>query len=430
MLFLGPKVFAKTFNNKVTKDTSCTLFRAINGTPSKNLTRVIEMSGGIEKIIGTDDVVVIKPNVQWFSQGAPNLSAVNAFVDMIMHRPGGFNGEVVIAENCHRGASPWLAGGWANTFELNSDIPQVNNFNDLSVLLKNKYGKQFSICHWIDVDDGGKRVFSPKDGNGYVYCDGTGGVPLITCENKAPSNNFRATIMTYPIFSTDKGTIIDFKNGIWERGSYTEQPLRYINFSALNHHSVYCGATSAIKNYLGVSDLSGGADPHSGGLLTENYYNFHSFPFNEWAPGPKIGMIGAEIGVFLKTIRKADLNITTAEWTGLSSRTNPPVAHTRAVLSCIDPVALDYHATKYILYPNSKISFHNPDNKNSPVYHYLEKCSEYGGGLFDERVVQVKSYDIKSKALQKDNEFNIYGNIKWGTNLKHLSKYFYMRYMK
>ena len=34
------------------------------------------MKGGIEKIIGAGDIVVIKPNVQWWNQVAPNLSAI------------------------------------------------------------------------------------------------------------------------------------------------------------------------------------------------------------------------------------------------------------------------------------------------------------------------------------------------------------------
>lgn len=53
---------------------------------------------------------------------------------------------------------------------------------------------------------------------------------------------------------------------------------------------------------------------------------------------------GAEIGAFMKIIRKADPKITTAEWVGLASSVHPPVAHTQAVLASGDPVALDYHA--------------------------------------------------------------------------------------
>jgi hypothetical protein len=410
---------------KYAENPTCTLYRAVNGKPATNLAKVIEMMGGIENLIGAEDVVVIKPNVQWWNQGAPNLAALKHFVDLVMGRPGGFRGEVVVAENCHRGASPWQHAGWIHAFERNSDLTQIHNMNDLAGQLKRKYGNGFSTCHWIDVDAGGKRVYGPEV-NGYVYCDGSGGVPLITCDNRAKGDDFRATIMTYPIFTTDKGTVIDFKNGIWERGSYTGQPLRFINLAALNHHSTYSGATSAIKNYLGVTDLSGGPDPSNGGCLTKNYYNFHSFPFNKWASGPQPGMLGAEIGAFLKTTRKADLNITTAEWIGLSSRTDPPVAHTRAMLACTDPVALDYHATRYLLYPNSKLTIHNPDDE-SPLRQYLVKCAEAEAGIFDERHVKVESYDFKKRSLQKDDELIIIGEKTWGTNPKALLKYLVLR---
>ena len=416
--------------HKYTEDPTCTLYRAVNGPPAANLAKVIEMMGGIEKLISPDDVVLIKPNVQWWNQGAPNLAALMAFVNLIMERPGGFKGEVILAENCHRGASPWQHAGWLHGFERNSDLSQIHHMNDFVYRLKKQHGKQFSICHWIDVDAGGKRVYGPSEGNGYVYCDGSGGIPLVSCDNGAKGDDFRATIMTYLVFTTDKPTVIDFKNGVWERGSYTGQPVRFINFAALNHHSTYCGATSAVKNYLGVTDLSGGPDPNKGGCLTKNYYNFHSFPFDKWAPGPQPGMLGAEIGVFLKSIRKADLNITTAEWVGLSSRVDPPVAHTRAVLACMDPVALDYHATKYILFPNSKLPIHNPDLPSSPLHQYLVKCSEAGGGMFDEKHVKIDSYDFETNRLEQDDELVVLGKKTWGTSPKPILKYLVFRYWK
>ncbi len=105
MLILNPRVFAETPIRKSTKDISykLNLYRAVNGTPDTNLVKVVEEMGGIEKIIGSDDIVVIKPNVQWWNHGASNLSALKAFVDLIMDLPGGFCGEVVVADNCHRG---------------------------------------------------------------------------------------------------------------------------------------------------------------------------------------------------------------------------------------------------------------------------------------------------------------------------------------
>lgn len=420
----------KAFANPVRKPTSnvqASVFRALNGSPEDNILKVIDLIGGIKHFIGVSDIVVIKPNVQWWNQGAPNLLSLRTFVDVIMNQPGGFFGEVVIAENCHRGVTPWEHSGWVTPFNKNSDIMGIQNYNGLCMSLKQKYDKRFSTCHWIDVRDGGRRVFSPDDGAGYVYCDGTGGVPLFQLDNGANGVEKRSVIMTYPIFKTDRGTVIDFKNGIWEKGSYTRQPIRFINFSALNHHSSYCGATSAVKNYLGISDLSGGADPYQDGRLTEKYYNFHSFPFNKWSAGPVAGMLGSEIGAFMNSIRKADLNITTADWVGLASRTEPPVSRTKAVLASTDPVALDYHAMKYFLYPNSKIRLHNPDDSESPLRQYLLKCAEHGRCIFDERHVAVKSYDFKTNRLQKDDELVVKGNITWGRNLKSWMKYFVLR---
>jgi len=427
LVIIGFAILTKSSSpRKITIGSQSIIYRSLNGTPSENLTKVVELIGGIDKIIGEDDVVVIKPNVQQWNQGATNLSALKTFVDLIMNHPSGFYGEVIIAENCHRGKELWKSetSGWKKNFERNSDIKGINNFNDLTSLLKKTYGNHYSTCHWIDVAYGEKRVFSPADGTGYIYCDGTGGVPMISLDNGETGDDFREVIMTYPIFKTDKGTIIDFKNGIWNEGVYTEQPLRFINFASINHHSHYAGATGAVKNYFGVVDISGGG----WGKLADKYNNFHSFAYNEWDFGPVPGVMGAEVAMFMNTIRKADLNIVAAEWVGLASRTEPPVDHTRTVLVSTDPVALDYHATKYILYPNSNIPIHNPDNDDSPLNHYLVKCAEYGGGVFDEKQVAVKSYDLKTNSFQTDDNLEIIGETTWGSHLKTLMKYLIFRF--
>ena len=83
------------------------VFRAANGRPEENLAKALDLADGVERIVGSDDVVVVKPNVQWWNQGAPNLAAVNALVELIMDLNGGFRGEVLRAENCHRGPRPW-----------------------------------------------------------------------------------------------------------------------------------------------------------------------------------------------------------------------------------------------------------------------------------------------------------------------------------
>ena len=411
------------------KDPAAMIYRSVNGLPGENIKKVIDMMGGIEKLVESDAVVLIKPNVQWWNQGAPNLGALKALVDLIMNRPGGFKGEVVIAENCHRGQSPWksLHSGWAPRFVRNSDVKEISNMNELCARLKQAYGAWFSAVHWVDVSSGGKRVFSPKDGEGYVYCDGTGGLPLLLCDNNVTDRHFRTTIMTYPIFKTDRGTVVDFRNGIWEKGSYTGRPLYFMNLAALNHHSSFCGATSAIKNYMGITDLSGGSDPVAAGRLAGSHYNFHSFAFDGSTEGPVSGILGKAIGIYMKTVRKADLNITTAEWVGLTSRTNPPVAHTRAVLASTDPVALDYHAAKYLLYANSKAPVHNPDAKKSPVRHYLFNCAAHGGGVLDESRIGVESYNF-IKRQDTNGPSMVRGNVEWGNSPRDLAKYIYFRY--
>ena len=112
--------------------------------------------GGIEKLIGADDIVVIKPNVQWWNQGAPNILALKTLVDIIMDRPGGFTGEVIVAENCHRGSTPWQseASGWKPAFERNSDLPGIRNYNELGADLKRRHAERYTTCHWINVNTG------------------------------------------------------------------------------------------------------------------------------------------------------------------------------------------------------------------------------------------------------------------------------------
>lgn len=412
--------------DKRSGDPKAVIYRVINGSPAQNVTKIIEIMGGIEKLFGSEDIIVIKPNLQWWNQGSPNLAAVEKFISLIMEHPKGFQGEVVIAENNHRGPSPWEHGGWGTFFERNSGLEGVNNYNDLVKLLKKKYGDRFSVCYWVNMESGAKRVYSPHDGVGYVLCDGTNGVPLYSVDNGLTGEKKRETVMSYPIFKTDRGTIIDFKFGVWKDGIYTGQPYRFINCAALNHHSNYGGATSAVKNFMGVSDLSGGPDPYKGGKLTGDYYNFHTFPFNKWDHGPVPGMLGLEVGHFLSTIRKPYFNMVTADLVGMYSRTDLPVAQTRTLLFSKDPVALDYHSCKYILYPNSYMPLHNPDNGNGPLHQYLKACSENGGGIFNEEDVAIKSYDLVKQRFQDYDELIVQGEKVWGKKLKTVLKHYYL----
>jgi len=252
-------------------------------------------------------------------------------------------------------------------------------------------------------------------------------VPLLSLGNGLGGKNKREVIMTYPIIRTDNGTIVDYRFGAWEKGTYTMQPIKLINIAALNHHSSYCGMTSAVKNYLGICDLSGGPDPSKDGIIGDKYSNFHSFPFNKWNKGPVPGMLGAEVGFFLKTVRKPFLCITTAEYCGLAHRTDLPVAHTRVLAVSTDPVAMDYHMAKYVLYPNSHIPAHNPEEGKSPTYQSLKQCAQHGDYCLDKNQVHVQSFDNMTRSFQNENELTIQADIEWGRDTRLLLKYWLLR---
>lgn len=356
--------------------------------PGKNIEMIIDMMGGINNLIDTDDIVIIKTNAQHFNQGSPNLAAIKRYIELVIEMPN-FKGEIIVADNNHSNKWPWLHGAWHNTFEINSDVPDVHNLNDLINLFQHQGYNNVTGCHWLDVDKGGKRVYNPADGDGSVYRTD------LICDNAASGDDYRETIMTYPIFTSSYSSkTIDLANGVYQNGEYNDQPVKFINFAGLCSHGSYTGATSAIKNYLGVADLSGGWE--KGGKLFDNYYNFHSFPFNDAGPGPVPGMLGREVGMFLKSIRPADLNITTAEWVGWEHRSDiNKAAQTKTILACADPVTLDYYATKYLLYPAGQANNSyfgerlNPDRTDLPLRQYLEQCHAFGIGTLDEEEIEV-----------------------------------------
>ncbi len=375
-----------------------------NGTPQQNVEKVIEMMGGIEKFIGVNDIVILKPNAQWWNQGRTNLAAMKGFIDLILKIPD-FKGEVIIAENHHFMDESLSEGekdnirGWTHLSEINGDIDGVNySLNTLIELYQKQGINNVTKYHWRDggpkpdgvwgnARDGG-IVKGPWEGDGYVWSN-------IDYEFSPVLGLKKWKVkMSYPVFtSKHSGITIDFKNGAYLRdgqggGKYLpEKPIKFINFAVLNTHGEDTGITSSIKNYMGITDLSCGA----WGLEPKGYYNVHACGgtiFQYAKAGP--------IGHFMKTIRKADLNIVTAEWVGWGSRTDISKAtRTRTILASTDPVALDYYGAKYLVYPLSQNSkYHDPDNPKSSVRKFLQLALEASGeGTLDENRVKVHIYD-------------------------------------
>lgn len=393
------------------------IYLSRNGTPEQNMAKVVKMMGGIKQFIGKDDIVILKPNAQWWNQGGTNTDAMKEFIELILKIPD-FKGEIIIAENHH--LHPTNARGWTQQEYNNGKY----NLNDLVEYFNKKGVPNVTKYHWIDAETTKYKHYSikgivngPEDGDGYVW----------EKNNIYQTPNGRKAMMSYPIFTSSfSGITVDFKNGAWKNGRYIDKPVKLINFSALNHHSKAFGVTASVKNHLGIVDLTCGFSGETlNGLFTHDYFNFHhigSAPnltifgktnqlmrryFGKWTNfGGENNhhYMGGTVGRFMKTIRFPDLNIITAEWVGYGSRTNLDLrAHTKTILASTDPVALDFYAAKHILLIATKeakngkpfIELNDPTKSENPFRKYLEECHKQGIGTMDERKMKVHEYEYR-----------------------------------
>jgi hypothetical protein len=380
------------------------VFVCKNGTPQENVAKVLEIMGGIQRFIGVDDIVVLKPGAQWWNQGRTNLAAMKGFIDLVLGIPG-FKGEVIVAENQHFMDDSLPEGekdnvrGWTEIAEINGDIDGVNHSLSSLVSLYQEQGvKNVTKYQWRDGGpkapvwgngQNGGIVSSPAEGDGYVWAEDDYVFKGLWGFKKWK------TKMTYPIFtSAYSGITIDFKNGAYQRdgkggGQYLkEKPFKFVNFSVLNDHGSDTGITGAIKNYMGVMDMSCGW----WGLEPTGYVNVHECG-GDYYPHAKAGPIGH----FMKNIRAADLNIVTAEWVGWGSRIDVEKAsRMKTILAGKDPVALDYHGARAIVYPLSKKpEHHDPDNSRSAVAKFLSLAqSVYGQGVLKSENIKLHEHDF------------------------------------
>jgi uncharacterized protein (DUF362 family) len=361
------------------------IYASRNGSVYQNVEKVVELMGGIETIIGRHDIVVLKPNCQWWNQGTTNVSAMRKFIELILDIPG-FDGEIIVAENHQKYVADEF--GWTYPNVINGD-PDAINLNALIELFHDRGYPNVTKCHWINEENqGGNVVAGPLFGDGYVRT------------NIKYTYDGRETIMTYPIFtSAYSGTRLDFRYGVWSRGRYTDTPFKFVNFAVLNDH--WLGVTSSVKNHLGVVELPGRDD----GMFPEGYYNFHSIG-NEGRQA-----MGGAIGAFLQTIRQPDLNIVTAEWVGWGNRVDPArAAQARTILASTDPVALDFWGAKYVLLPHTpddypKKHYHDPERTDREFYKYLNECHQQGVGTMNEQWMIVELFDFQpNTGVPYDNQ--------------------------
>jgi uncharacterized protein (DUF362 family) len=275
---------------------------------------------GPSGMVEPNDVVLIKVNAQWKYRGCTNSDLIRGLVQRILDHPAGFNGEVVIFENGQgRGRlscdNNFSGEGYPDTSvhanandESHSFLYLVNTvFNDprVSAFLLDPIGATF-----IGATD--------HSTNGYRIYDN----------------------VSYPCFTTAGSHRVELMEGIWNGSGYG-QNLKLINVPVLKHHDTGGSEiTACLKHFYGVVSMSDGQSPfrHYGGL-------------------------GETCGKMMVSVRTPILNIIDATWVSYASITGYPASTTfraNQILASQDPVALDYWAAKYIMYPISKSDRHLP----------------------------------------------------------------------
>ena len=274
--------------------------------------------GGRDGLIDKSDVVLIKVNAQWKYKGCTNSDVVRGLIQRILEHPDGFDGEIVLFENGQGGGS------------LDCDTMWGGQYPDTGVHA-NAEDKSHSFSYLVDTIFADPRVskylLDPIREN------------FISKEDHSTDGYRKLFNISYPCFTTAKGTRIELKEGIWNGTSYDEN-LNLINVPVLKHHDG-CGITGALKSFYGVLSM---ADGKKG----ERHYE----------------KLGQHCGEMIAKVKAPVINILDCIWvTQVAWSGYPPENTTRLdqLLASIDPVALDYWAAKYLLYPIDNNEKHHPD---------------------------------------------------------------------
>jgi len=296
-------------------------------------------------LIASGDVILIKINCQWAERGGTNTDLIRSFIRAVEQHPSGFTGEVIIADNGQGQFGSGRNGGsldWENANSKDrrqSVMDVVHLFHVSGFRVTGVLWDEFTAVRVQEFSEGDTR-------NGFVVED-----------------NIRSTGLeiSYPKFTTEYGTRVSFKHGIWDASSrsYNSQRLKVINMPVLKTHGIY-QVTGAVKAYMGTP---------SDRLTNRRAHN-------------SVGAGG--MGTQMAHTRMPFLNIMDMIWIGVErgpSSTYASAKQINKIAVSIDPVALDYWASKYILMPETALvpggrsRFVNPDGTEPGVFGYWLRLS-------------------------------------------------------
>jgi hypothetical protein len=311
---------------------------------------------GNDGLIARDDVIILKINSQWPKRGGTNTDILKDLIDTIVNHPDGFVGEIIVADNGQGyGRMNHAYNNAENTSQSTQDVVDI---------FSTSYN--VSTYDWTDMRDHEVIEYSAGE-----YMDG-----YVLYESADPETGI---YVSYPKFRTKFGTYVSFKHGVWNGTSY-EKNLKVINLPVLKSHSNY-GVTGCLKNYMGVQ-----TEIVNGGLA-----NGHT----SIATGG-MGTLFVEYGL-------PTLNIMDAIW--VNANPFPDLycgplteyeAATRVniLLAGIDPVAIDYWASKYILVQTATTIGYDDTHPLDPENTKRSGLTEAFGTWLDLTEKEMKRSDL------------------------------------
>jgi hypothetical protein len=301
---------------------------------------------------------------------------MKALIDVILNRPGGFDGEVIITEHVHRDPVETLSDRYCWNMSPGN---RQRNWSAMSYLeLVSDYHQRgyANVTAAPMCDAGGASDWAACTGPGDLPAGKHGWVrlPAYTAANGNAYHPSYAVLR-----SGFSGSLVDLKNGVWVDGSYTGQRVRLMLLPTLNNHSSldsedYAGPTSAVKCHIGFIEGT----------------SLHSVGYNSGDPDA----VGEAVGHLITEVLAPTFYMTCAEWTGYGGRTNDAATQTRTVGLCADPATLDYWMCKHVMLPcRPGQTFMNPDNPNN-LRKTLLGCLSRGVGTLDERNMVVHQVSL------------------------------------
>ncbi|MDR1318412.1 MAG: DUF362 domain-containing protein, partial [Treponema sp.] len=192
-------------------------------------------------LVGSGDTVIIKINSQWAERGGTNTDLLKSLVQYIVNHPGGFKGEVIIADNGQGMFGSARTGGSLDWDNANSK-DRTQSAQDVADYFAAR-GYRVSGVLWDRFTKTRVREFDAGDNaDGYVVEEGAQSTGIV---------------ISYAKFTTKYGTAVSFKRGIWNSaaGRYDSDRLKLINAPVLKSHGGY-QVTGAVKSYMGVPSNS------------------------------------------------------------------------------------------------------------------------------------------------------------------------------